>query len=60
MNNGCDLNCGNMYLNVLIACKEGLVSEETIDKSVERLITTRMKLGMFDNPVNGDLYKYSL
>ncbi|MGK0465594.1 glycoside hydrolase family 3 C-terminal domain-containing protein [Clostridium sp.] len=50
VNNGCDLNCGNMYLNVLIACKEGLVLEETIDKSVERLITTRMKLGMFDNP----------
>ncbi|MCJ7691283.1 MAG: glycoside hydrolase family 3 C-terminal domain-containing protein, partial [Clostridiaceae bacterium] len=50
VNNGCDLNCGNMYLNVLIACKEGLVSEETIDKSVERLITTRMKLGMFDDP----------
>jgi beta-glucosidase len=50
VNNGCDLNCGNMYLNVLIACKEGLVSEETIGKSVERLITTRMKLGMFDNP----------
>ncbi|MGH4051147.1 MAG: glycoside hydrolase family 3 C-terminal domain-containing protein [Clostridium sp.] len=52
VNNGCDLNCGNMYLNVLLANKEGLVSEETIDKSVIRLITTRMKLGMFDNPVN--------
>jgi len=50
VNNGCDLNCGNMYLNVLIACKEGLVLEETVDKSVERLITTRMKLGMFDDP----------
>ena len=50
VNNGCDLNCGNMYLNVLIACKEGLVLEETVDRSVERLITTRMKLGMFDDP----------
>jgi len=50
VNNGCDLNCGNMYLNLLIAHKEGLVSEETIDKSVIRLMTTRMKLGMFDNP----------
>lgn len=50
VNNGCDLNCGNMYLNLLIACKEGIVLEETIDKSVERLITTRMKLGMFDDP----------
>ncbi|MBU3112521.1 glycoside hydrolase family 3 C-terminal domain-containing protein [Clostridium lacusfryxellense] len=52
VNSGCDLNCGNMYLNVLLANKEGLVSEETIDKSVVRLMTTRMKLGMFDNPVN--------
>ncbi|MGV8979761.1 glycoside hydrolase family 3 C-terminal domain-containing protein [Clostridium sp.] len=52
VNNGCDLNCGNMYLNALLACKEGLVSEETIDKSVVRLMTTRMKLGMFDNPAN--------
>ncbi|MBU3073478.1 fibronectin type III-like domain-contianing protein [Clostridium estertheticum] len=40
-----------MYLNVLLANKEGLVSEETISKSVERLITTRMKLGMFDDEV---------
>ena len=50
VNNGCDLNCGNMYLNVLIAYKEGLITEETIDKSVIRLITTRLKLGMFDLP----------
>jgi len=49
VNNGCDLNCGNMYLNVLLACKERLVTEETVDKSVVRLITTRMKLGMFDD-----------
>lgn len=52
VNNGCDLNCGNMYANLLIAHKEGLVSEETIDKSVTKLMLTRMKLGMFDNPDN--------
>lgn len=50
LNNSCDLNCGNMYLNVIRAYKEGLISEETINKSVTRLMTTRMKLGMFDNP----------
>ena len=50
VNNGCDLNCGNMYANLLIAHKEGLVSEETIDQSVLRLMRTRMKLGMFDSP----------
>ncbi len=50
VNNGCDLNCGNMFANLLIAHKEGLVSEEAIDKAVTRLMTTRMKLGMFDKP----------
>lgn len=50
VNNGCDLNCGNMYLNLLIAHQEGLVSEATIDQAVARLMMTRMKLGMFDDP----------
>jgi beta-glucosidase len=49
VNNGCDLNCGNMYANLLIAHKEGLVTEEVIDECVIRLMTTRMKLGMFDD-----------
>lgn len=48
LNNGCDLNCGNMYLNLLIAYQEGLVSEEAIDTAVTRLMITRMKLGLFD------------
>ncbi len=50
LKNGCDVNCGNMYANLLIAHKEGLVSEEDIDRSLTRLVMTRMKLGMFDKP----------
>lgn len=50
LNNGCDLNCGNMYLNLLIAHKEGLVTEEAITTAVTRLMMTRMKLGLFDPP----------
>lgn len=46
--NGCDLNCGNLYGNLLIAHQEGLITEEEIDRSVTRLMVTRMKLGMFD------------
>ncbi|ANX00304.1 glycosyl hydrolase [Thermoclostridium stercorarium subsp. leptospartum DSM 9219] len=46
--NGCDLNCGNMFGNLLIALKEGLITEEEIDRAVTRLMITRMKLGMFD------------
>lgn len=52
VNNGCDLNCGNMYLNLLIAHQEGLVSEAVIDQAVTRLMVTRMKLGMFDDPAD--------
>ena len=50
MNNGCDLNCGHMYMHLMDACKEGLVPEEAIDRAVTRLMVTRMKLGMFDDP----------
>jgi len=50
INNGCDLNCGVMYLNLLLALKEGLITEDAIDRACVRLMTTRMKLGMFDPP----------
>lgn len=46
--NGCDLNCGNVYLQMMLAYKEGLVSEEDITRSCERLMATRYRLGMFD------------
>ena len=47
--NGCDLNCGNIYLQMLLAYKEGLVTEEDITIAAERLIATRIRLGMFDD-----------
>ncbi|MCL6459095.1 MAG: glycoside hydrolase family 3 C-terminal domain-containing protein, partial [Gorillibacterium sp.] len=45
-----DLNCGNIYINLLAAHEQGLITEETIDRSVIRLMETRMKLGFFDQP----------
>lgn len=45
---GCDLNCGNMYLHLLKALENGLVTKEHIDRAAKRLFTTRFKLGMFD------------
>lgn len=48
MNRGCDLNCGNIYGNLLKAVEQGIVKEETIERAVTRLLTTRMKLGLFD------------
>lgn len=49
INNGCDLNCGNIYLMILRAFEKGMVTKETIRQSAIRLFTTRMKLGMFDS-----------
>ncbi len=46
VNNGCDLNCGNMFVNLMQAVEKGLVKEETIDTAVTRLFTSRIKLGI--------------
>lgn len=48
VNAGCDLECGAVYPALVKAVQIGLIDESTIDKSVRRLFTTRMKLGMFD------------
>jgi len=46
---GCDVNCGCSYAYVLQAYNEGKVTEAEIDRSVEKLFETRLKLGLFDN-----------
>ncbi|MGI5893592.1 MAG: glycoside hydrolase family 3 C-terminal domain-containing protein [Candidatus Merdivicinus sp.] len=46
--NGCDLNCGAAYTYLQVAYEKGLLDEETITKSVERLMEARLRLGMFD------------
>jgi len=45
---GTDLECGDTYKALPEAVKRGLLTEEDIDVSVGRLMTARMKLGMFD------------
>jgi beta-glucosidase len=48
---GCDLNCGYVYEDALLnAVKQGLISEEELDISVQRLFLARYKLGMFADP----------
>jgi beta-glucosidase len=44
--NGCDLNCGNIFVYLLEAVKNKMVKEEQLDAAVTRLFTTRMKLGL--------------
>ena len=46
--NGCDLNCGEVYLQLLAAVQEGLVTEAQITEACERLMTTRFMLGILD------------
>ena len=48
MNNGCDLNCGNMYLFLKQAVKDGMVDESRLDEALVNLFTARMKLGVLD------------
>lgn len=48
LNTGCDVNCGCTYQYILDALREGLITEEAIDRSVIRLFTTRFLLGLFE------------
>ena len=45
---GTDLECGNTYKALPEALKRGLITEKDLDVCVGRLLTARMKLGMFD------------
>jgi len=45
---GCDLNCGNIYLYLLKALQDGLITEEDITRAAQRLFTTRYMLGCFE------------
>lgn len=46
---GVSLNCGNSYLEGLPeAVKQGLITEEEIDRQLAVLLRTRFKLGLFD------------
>ncbi len=44
---GCDVNCGCTYQKVMSAYEKGMIDEETITRSCERLFTTRFLLGLF-------------
>lgn len=48
INNGCDLECGIMYSLLPLAYAKKMVSRQTLETSVKRLLSIRSKLGMFD------------
>ncbi len=48
LNNGCNLNCGNTYPNLLESVEQGLTTEVEIDKNLKELLPTRFRLGLFE------------
>jgi beta-glucosidase len=58
LSSGCDLNCGVVYLQVLSAFIQGIVTEADIDSAVYHLMMTRMRLGMFDESTEYDSIPY--
>lgn len=48
LENGCDVNCGCTYQNIMLAYQNGLLDEKYIRQSAIRLFTTRFRLGMFN------------
>ncbi|MBB5055975.1 beta-glucosidase [Granulicella aggregans] len=48
LNAGVDLDCGSSYLALKQAYAQKLVTEETINRSLHRLLLARFRLGMMD------------
>ena len=59
INNGLDLECGQFYAILPIAVKRGYVSESTIDKALSRLLSAKIKMGMFDDDCKYNKIPYS-
>ena len=45
---GCDLGCDHVFSEIPEAIRRGLITEADVDRSLERTLGTRFKLGMFD------------
>ncbi|HZJ88271.1 MAG TPA: glycoside hydrolase family 3 N-terminal domain-containing protein, partial [Sphaerochaeta sp.] len=48
LENGCVLNCGNIYSKMMDAHAAGLVSEKQIRDAAEKVVAIRASLGMFE------------
>ncbi|MFN8239951.1 MAG: glycoside hydrolase family 3 C-terminal domain-containing protein [Bacteroidales bacterium] len=54
--NGTDLECSNVYRNLIESLSKKLITETDLDVALKRLFLARMKLGMFDPP---EMVKYA-
>ena len=51
VHNGTDLNCGDTYRYIPEAVRQGLLDEKDVDRSLERLLAARIRLGELDGNV---------
>ena len=47
---GTDTTCGEEYVALVKAVKDGVIKESELDTSLKRLFTARIRMGMFDPP----------
>jgi beta-glucosidase len=47
---GTDTTCGDEYVALVKAVRDGVIKESEIDTSLKRLFTARIRMGMFDPP----------
>lgn len=57
---GCDINCGQVYLQILTAYQDGLVTEEEIRLAATRALATRVRLGILDGDSEFDDIPYEV
>ena len=48
LQHGCDLGCDHVFNEIPEAITRGLITEADVDRALERTLSTRFKLGMFD------------
>jgi beta-glucosidase len=58
MKNGCDINCGSVYLLLKSAFDQGLITEEHVTLAAERAFTTRYLLGIMGEGSEYDKVPY--
>ena len=57
---GCDLNCGDVYANLMEAYRQGLVTEAQMTDAAVHIFTTRYMLGMLGEETEFDDIPYEV
>ncbi len=59
VNNGCDLNCGKLFLYLKEAVEKGMVEESRLDEALTNLFVCRYKLGIMEED-DGNAVPYTV